>query len=107
MSQFDERGQAFEKKEAMDAEKRFKVESVRNRLVGKWAAGLLGYDEQTTYDYIKAVIAADFSKPGDGPVVEKIHSDLNAAGKTITEADVRDKIDEFYRQATDEVSSAS
>ena len=42
MTTFDEREQAFEKKYAHDAEMQFKAEARRNKLLGLWAAGLMG-----------------------------------------------------------------
>ena len=42
MTTFDKRKDAFENKFAHDAELRFKAEARRNKLVGLWAAGLLG-----------------------------------------------------------------
>ena len=42
MSSFDDRENAFENKFAHDAEMQFKAEARRNKLLGLWAAGLLG-----------------------------------------------------------------
>ena len=42
MSTFDERESAFENKFAHDAEMQFKAEARRNKLLGLWAAELLG-----------------------------------------------------------------
>ena len=42
MAGFEERKQAWEQKIKQDSEFRFKVEMRRNKLVGKWAAELLG-----------------------------------------------------------------
>ena len=42
MSSFDDRGDNFEKKFAHDAELQFKVEARRNKLLGLWAAELMG-----------------------------------------------------------------
>ena len=42
MSSIQDREKAFEAKFALDEELRFKAEARRNKLVGLWAAGLLG-----------------------------------------------------------------
>ncbi|NDH02760.1 MAG: DUF1476 domain-containing protein, partial [Marivivens sp.] len=42
MSTFDDREKAFEDKFAHDAEMQFKAEARRNKLLGLWAAELLG-----------------------------------------------------------------
>ena len=45
MSGFDDRENAFENKFAHDAEMQFKAEARRNKLVGLWAAELMGKDD--------------------------------------------------------------
>ena len=42
MTTFDERENAFEAKFALDSELQFKAEARRNKLIGLWAADLLG-----------------------------------------------------------------
>ncbi|MES2035802.1 MAG: ATPase inhibitor subunit zeta, partial [Pseudomonadota bacterium] len=44
MSTFDDREKGFEKKFALDAEQEFKASARRNRLLGEWAAGLMGLE---------------------------------------------------------------
>ena len=44
MSTFDKREQGFENKFAHDEELRFKATARRNKLLGLWAAGLLGFE---------------------------------------------------------------
>jgi hypothetical protein len=73
---FDDRESAFEAKYAHDAEMQFKAEARRNRLLGLWAAGLLGMDEAAAQDYARDVIRADFQEAGDEDVFRKIKGDL-------------------------------
>ena len=42
MTTFDERENAFEAKFALDNDLQFKAEALRNKLIGLWAADLLG-----------------------------------------------------------------
>ena len=51
MTTFDDRERAYETKFAHDADLRFRAEARRNRLLGEWAAGLLGKtgDDARTY----------------------------------------------------------
>ncbi len=42
MTTFNDRENAFETKFAFDAEMQFKAEARRNKLLGLWAAGLMG-----------------------------------------------------------------
>lgn len=76
MTTFDERENAFENKFAHDAEMQFKAEARRNKLVGLWAAELLGKSDDAAADYAREVVAADFEEAGIEDVVRKIAGDL-------------------------------
>ena len=49
MSGMSDREKAFENKFAHDQELRFKAEARRNKLIGLWAAGLLGKADADAY----------------------------------------------------------
>ncbi len=51
MSTFDDRERAFESKFAHDTEMQFRAEARRNKLVGLWAAGLLGKSGDEAAEY--------------------------------------------------------
>ncbi|WP_108482455.1 DUF1476 domain-containing protein [Oceaniglobus ichthyenteri] len=89
MSQFEERKDAFENKFAHDAEMQFKAEARRNKLLGLWAADLLGKSEQDAAAYAQEVIKADFEEPGEEDVYRKIAGDL---GDKASEATIRAKM---------------
>ncbi len=72
---------SFEKKFELDQELQFKVKARRNKLLGLWAAGLLGKTGADAEAYAKEVVLADFEKPGDADVLHKLMRDLAAAGK--------------------------
>lgn len=76
MTSFDDREKAFETKFAHDAEMQFKAEARRNKLVGQWAAGLLGLTGEAAEAYAKSVVMADFDEPGVEDVVRKVSADL-------------------------------
>ena len=78
MTTFDDRENAFETKYAHDAEMRFRAEARRNKLVGLWAAGLLGKTGQEAADYAMTVVQADFAEAGKEDVVRKLAADLGA-----------------------------
>lgn len=78
MSTFDDRENAFENKFAHDAEMQFKAEARRNKLLGLWAAGLLGKTGDDAAAYAKEVIAADFEEAGDEDVYRKLAGDLES-----------------------------
>lgn len=76
MSTFDNREQAFEAKFAHDADMQFRAEARCNKLVGLWAADLLGKTGQDAADYAMTVVAADFEEAGNEDVVRKLAADL-------------------------------
>ncbi len=79
MTTFDDREHAFEAKFAHDSEMQFRAEARRNKLVGLWAAGLLGKSGDAATDYAMSVVSADFEEAGIEDVVRKVVADL--AGK--------------------------
>lgn len=81
MTTFDERERAFEKKYEHDQELQFKAVARRNKLLGLWAAGLMGKSGADAEAYAKEVVMADFDRAGDGDLIEKLVKDLAAAGK--------------------------
>ena len=96
MSSFDDRADAFENKFAHDAEMQFKAEARRNKLLGLWAADLLGKSEDDAASYAKEVIKADFEEAGDDDVMRKVAGDL---GDKSDEATIRAKMTEFLAAA--------
>lgn len=96
MSTFDDRERAFENKYAHDAEMAFKAVARRNKLLGLWAAGLLGKDGIDAESYAMEVIKADFEEAGHEDVFRKVAADL---GGKADEAAIRAKMDEFLAQA--------
>jgi hypothetical protein len=66
MTTFDDRERAFETKFAHDEELRFRVIARRNRLLGQWAAKLMGLSDAEADAYAKDVIRADFEEAGAG-----------------------------------------
>ena len=89
MTTFDDREKAFENKFKRDQELQFKVKARRNKLLGMWAASKVGVTGEAAEKYAKEVVSADFEKPGDDDVVQKIVTDLSAKGITVTEAEVK------------------
>lgn len=100
MSTFDDRENAFENKFAHDAEMTFKAEARRNKLLGLWAADLLGKSGDEADAYAKEVIAADFEEAGDEDVYRKVAGDL---GDKASEAEIRAKMKELMAEAKDQL----
>ena len=103
MTTFDKREEGFEKKFAHDEELKFKAMARRNKLLGLWAAGLLGKTAADADAYAKDVVAADFEEPGDGDVLRKVTTDLSAQG--VTEQQVSEKMAEMLAEAVKQIQA--
>jgi hypothetical protein len=101
---FDKREDGFEKKFAHDEELRFKATARRNKLLGLWAAGVLGKSGAEAEAYAKEVVIADFEEAGDNDVVRKLVKDL--AGKGISEAEIRAQMSELLALAVEQVKKS-
>jgi hypothetical protein len=99
MAGFKDREKGFENKFAHEQEMQFRISARRNRLVGEWAAGLMGLTAEETDSYAKAVVQADFEEAGDDDVVRKVLSDLMAADQDVDDATIRAKLDEMTVEA--------
>jgi len=99
MTTFDDRERAFENKYARDQEMQFKITARRNRLLGAWAAGLMGLNEAEAEAYAKDVVRADFEESGDEDVIRKLLGDLTSAGVDIDDATIREMLDEKSAEA--------
>ena len=96
MTTFDDRENAFENKFAHDAEMQFRAEARRNKLLGLWAAELMGRTGEEADNYGKEVVKADFEEAGDEDVYRKVSGDL---GDLATEAEIRGKMVELMAVA--------
>ena len=104
MTTFDKRKDAFESKFAHDQELRFKTEARRNKLLGLWAAGLLGKSGADADAYAREVVAADFETAGDEDVFAKVRRDFDAGGVNQSDHQIRRTMDDLMQTAMDQVS---
>ena len=102
MTTFDDRENAFENKFAHDAEMQFKAEARRNKLLGLWAAELMGKSGDDAQAYAREVVKADFEEAGDEDVFRKVSADL---GDAASEAEIRAKMVELLATAKAQLMS--
>ena len=100
MSGMKDRENAFENKFAHDAEMQFKAEARRNKLLGLWAAELLGKSGEDANEYAREVIKSDFEEAGDEDVYRKVSGDL---GDKADEATIRAKMKELLAVAKGQI----
>jgi len=104
MTTFDKREEGFEKKFAHDEELRFKAMARRNKMLGLWAAGILGKTGAEADAYAKEVVIADFEEAGDDDVLRKVAKDLQDKG--VTEQQIRTQMTELLEQAIEQVKKS-
>lgn len=99
MSNFDEREKGFENKFVHDQELEFKATVRRNRLLGLWAAGLMGLTGSDADAYAKEVVKSDFEEAGDEDVFRKIRKDFDAKSVDQSDHQIRRRMDELLSEA--------
>ena len=67
------------------------------------SAGLMGLE--SVAEYVRAVVKSDFEQPGDDDVLRKVFGDLKGSGVTVSEGEVRMKMDELLAQARDQIKN--
>ena len=103
MTTFDDREKSFEAKYKHDEELQFKVMARRNKLAGLWAAGKMGLTGADADAYAKEVVAADFDKPGDDDVIEKLQKDFKARGLSVLDAEIRKELEHLLPVAESQI----
>lgn len=103
MTTFNDREKGFESKFALDQAQEFKAVARRNKLLGLWAAEKMGLSTESAEDYARAVVRADFEQPGEEDVFRKVAGDFKGAGLSVSESEIRSKMDELGSIARDQV----
>ena len=103
MNSFKDREKGFEAEFKRNQDLQFRATARRNKLFGLWAAEKLGVAAGDPSEaYARTVVDADFERPGDGDVIEKVQTDLTAKGINLTEPQLRTELtraeDEAKRQ---------
>ena len=103
MTTFDDREKAYEHKFGHDQELKFKARARTNKMLGLWAAGLMGKTGPAAEEYARGIVMADFEKPGDHDVLHTLMHDLAAAGKPMAEHSIRKQAERFMADAMKQV----
>jgi hypothetical protein len=101
MTTFNDREKGFESKFAHDEEMQFKAAARRNKLLGLWAASLLGKSGAEADAYAMEVVQSDFVEIGHDDVVRKLVADLDYRAD---EATIRAKMTELLSVAKGQVA---
>jgi len=102
MTTFDDRESGFEAKFAHDENMQFKAQARANKLVGLWAAALLGKTGDAAQTYALEVVKSDFEEAGLDDVVRKLAGDLGAKA---TDAEIRSKLSDCLLEAKSQLAA--
>ena len=102
MTTFNDRENAFENKYAHDEETKFKIAARANKLLGLWAADLLGKSGDDAAAYALEVIKADFEEAGHEDVVRKVVADFNGE---MNDDEIRAKLVELTQTAVEQIEA--
>ncbi len=105
MTTFDDREKKYEGAFAHDAALRFKAEARRNKLLGLWAAELMGKQGEAADAYAKEVIKSDLEEAGDDDVFRKIRGDFDDANVDQSDHQIRRHMDEFMAEAMKQIKN--
>jgi hypothetical protein len=105
MASFEDREKGFERKFAHDEELKFKATARRNRLLGLWAAELMGLSGDAAQAYAREVIKADLEEPGEEDVVRKIRRDFDAKGVGKSDHEIRRQMADLMGQAISQLEA--
>ncbi|HJS79968.1 MAG TPA: DUF1476 domain-containing protein [Vitreimonas sp.] len=103
MSEFDDRRRGQETKFQLDQELEFRAQARRAKLVGLWAAGLMGLSGEEADGYAKTVVIADLEEAGTEDLFRKIRADLDQAAVQLSDHQIRAKMDEALEEARESV----
>lgn len=99
MSEFDDRERAQEKKFELDQELEFRAQARRAKLVGLWAAGLMGMNGDPADQYAKSVVLADLEEAGEEDLFRKVKADLVQKNVAPSDNAIRVKMAEMLDEA--------
>lgn len=103
MTTFDKREQGFEAKFAHDEELMFKVMARSTKLLGMWAAALLGLGGGAAATYATELVTTNLESQTSDDIVRKVVTDL--AGKDVSADEVARKLREFQHQALQQLEA--
>ncbi len=107
MTTFDKREQGFEAKFANDEALRFKATARRNKLLGLWAAEIMGMTGADADAYAKEVIKSDFEEPGEEDVFRKVRQDFDAKGIDRSDHQIVKQMDDLMEVALEQLKTES
>ena len=105
MPNFEDREKGFERKFAHDEELKFRATARRNRLLGLWAAELMGVTGDAAQAYAREVIKADLAEPGEEDLFRKLRADFDAKSINVSDDQIRHQMTELLGEAISQLEA--
>ncbi|MAK62275.1 MAG: aldolase [Ponticaulis sp.] len=105
MTSFDDRERGQEAKFSLDQQSLFRATMRRNKLLGMWAADLLGLAGDEAEAYAKTVVMSDLEEPGDDDVIRKVVADFDAKGVAKSREDIAKQLAALMPIAVEQISA--
>ena len=102
---FKDREKGYEAKYQHDQEILFKIAVRRNKLLGLWAAELMGISGGDAEAYAQEVVESDFEEAGDADVIRKVLGDLNGKGVLVDEVELRKQMEVIGETARQQIEN--
>lgn len=103
MSTFDEREQGFEAKFSHDQEVAFKIEVRRNKLLGLWAAGLMGKDQAGAEAYATSLATGTLKDMTIAGVTRRLLADFASHNVEMSERHLLKQLEEMSELARQQI----
>ncbi len=107
MGEFDKREKGQEGKFVLDNETRFKAEARRNKLLGLWAAQLMGISGDEALNYAMEVVKSDLEEVGEEDVFRKIRGDFDAKNIDQSDHQIRREMEQLMATAVKQIAEQS
>ncbi len=105
MSEFEKREKGEEAKFALEQELQFKAAARRNKLLGLWAAELMGLSGDQAEEYAHSVVHSDFEEPGEEDVFRKIRADFDENKIDQSDHQIRRTMKELLAEAMTQIEN--
>jgi hypothetical protein len=105
MKELSERSSAEESAAAARELIEFRTVARRDRMLGRWAAGLMGLPAEAVEPYAQSVAAADLDEGGEDDVFYKVAFDLQRAGIAMSDERLRRKMELLLDVARSEIEA--
>jgi len=104
MDSFKKREADFETRVALDEELKFKARARRNKLLGLWAAGEMGLDDEAAHAYATRLVEDNVGNDDDAALAKSLSEAFARAQKDVSEHRIGRTIEDLAERARTEIA---